>query len=239
MSMEMSNTRGVVRRAVMAVVIAAVFSLVSVKGEATPLDKLSGQSLTVGNLVFSNFSWPGFSGLGPSNIDVQGLVVTDPLTGMQQAGLRFVMIQSGAPAPVVMSAKGGAHEIVFQVSYSVTDTTGQLSTVTTSTIATAVGQSGVIQNTDVADLPTGNTFNPTLTYIYYCNWFGTLCENSTSTSPGAFAIVVSGNPTFTAPLFPGLRTYSVQHELQMQISNRKGTVAGTVTLQGWDVLFNE
>src|SRR5512140_3167709 len=87
MSSESGNARGVARRGVIAVLIAAAFSLVSVAGEATPLDKLSGQSITVGNLVFSNFAWPSFSGASPSNIDVQGIVVTDPVTGQQQAGL--------------------------------------------------------------------------------------------------------------------------------------------------------
>ena len=208
------------------------------QAQATPLDKLSGQSITVGNLIFSNFSWPYFNGLGPSNVDVQGLVVIDPATGKQTAGLRFVMIQSGVPAPFVMSPQGGPHEIDFQLVYSVTDTTGQLSTITTTTNATAVGNSGIFENTLAANVP-GNFTNSTLTYMYYCNWFGALCANTSSPLPGDFVEVTSGNPTFSAPLYPGLSTYVVQHELQMQITNRKGTVGGTVTLQGFDTLFRE
>ena len=55
---------------------AALFCGAMSQAQATPLDKLSGQSITVGNLIFSNFSSPNFIGAGPSNIDVQGLVVT-------------------------------------------------------------------------------------------------------------------------------------------------------------------
>src|SRR5471030_2058915 len=125
MSIKICNTRGVARRGLIAVLIAAAFSLMSVPGEATPLDKLAGQSITVGNLVFSNFSWPAFISAGPSNIDVQGILVTDPVTGKQAAGLRFVIIQSGASKPFSLSPQGGPHEIVFNIDYSVTDTTGQ------------------------------------------------------------------------------------------------------------------
>jgi hypothetical protein len=57
--------------------------------------------------------------------------------------------------------------------------------------------------------------------MYYCNWFGTLCANATQpSSPAFFVTVTSGDPTFSAPLSPGLSTYVVRHELQMQISNR-------------------
>ena len=86
------------------VLVTALFCGAMSQAQATPLDKLSGQSLAVGNLVFSNFSWPSFIGLGASNVDVQGLLVTDPGTGKKTAGLRFVMIYqadaSSACAPI-------------------------------------------------------------------------------------------------------------------------------------------
>jgi len=89
--------------------------------QATPLDKLIGKNLAVGNLIFSNIAAPSFVGAGPGAIDVQGIIVIDPVTGKQQTGLRFV-------APFSQSAKAGPHEIVLNVQYSVTDTTGQLNT---------------------------------------------------------------------------------------------------------------
>ena len=71
-----------------------------------------------------------------------------------------------------MSPKAGPHEIAMNVVYSVTDTSGQLSTITTSTNATVVGQAGVVENTDVTNIDSANSANPTLTYMNYCNWFG-------------------------------------------------------------------
>ncbi len=242
MSMEIGNTRGVARRGVIAVLIAAAVSLVSVPAGATPLDKLSGQSITVGNLVFSNFSWPFFSGAGPSNIDVQGIVVTDPATGQQQAGLRFVVIQGGVPKPFSLSPKGGPHEIVFEIDYSVTDITGQLATTAHTINATVEGQAGVLAATNASNslaVTAGSLADPTLTMMVSCNWFGIVCSGSSSASSTSFAIVASGDLSQTAPLYPGISTYYVQHQIQLQISNRKGVPGGTATLQGWDALFRE
>ena len=104
--------------------------------QATPLDKLIGKNLAVGNLIFSNIAAPSFVGAGPGAIDVQGIIVIDPVTGKQQTGLRFV-------APFSQSAKAGPHEIVLNVQYSVTDTTGQLNTIAQSINASAVGQAAV------------------------------------------------------------------------------------------------
>jgi hypothetical protein len=242
MSMEIGNTRSVARRGVIAVRIAAAVSLVSVPAEATPLDKLSGQSITVGNLVFSNFSWPSFSGAGPSNIDVQGVVVTDPATGQQQAGLRFVVIQSGAQKPFSLSPQGGPHEIVFTIDYSVTNISSQLTTIAHSINATVSGQAGVFFVTNASDalnVTAGSLADPALTMLASCNWFGIVCSGSSSASPTSFAVVASGDLSQSAPLFPGITTYYVQHQVQLQISNRKGVPGGTVTLQGWDALFSE
>jgi hypothetical protein len=242
MSIEIGNTRGVARRGVIAVLIAAAVSLVSVPGEATPLDKLSGQSITVGNLVFSNFSWPSFIGAGPSNIDVQGIVVTDPVTGQQQAGLRFTVIQGGVPKPFTLSPQGGPHEMVLNVDYSVTDLSGQLATIAHSINATVAGQAGVFVATNASSslgVTEGSLADPTLTIMDSCNWFGVMCSGSSSASPTSFAVVASGDLSQSAPLFLGIATYYVQHQVQLQISNRKGVPGGTVTLQGWDALFRE
>ena len=237
------TTRGVARRGVIAVLIAAAFSLLSVRGEATPLDKLSGQSITVGNLVFSNFSWPSFIGAGPSNIDVQAVVVIDPATGSQQAGLRFVVMQSGAPKPFSLSPLGGPHEIAFSIDYSVTDTAGQLRTMAQSINTAVSGQAGDFFTTNASNssgVTSGSLTDPTLVIMAQCNWFGSVCNQPLSSpSPTSFAIVSSGNQSMSAPLFPGLVTYYVQHQVDLQISNRKGVSGGTVTLQGWDALFSE
>ena len=241
--MEFCTTRGVARRRGIAVLIAAAFSLLSVPGEATPLDKLSGQSITVGNLVFSNFSWPFFTGASPSNIDVQGIVVIDPATGKQQTGLRFVVMQSGASKPFSLSPQGGPHEIGFSVDYSVTDTTGQLTTMAHSINTTVTGQAGAFFTTNGSNslsVTSGSLAEPTLTMMAYCHWFGSICNLPLSSpSPTSFAIVTSGNQSLSAPLFPGITTYYVQHQVDLQISNRKGVPGGTVTLQGWDALFSE
>jgi hypothetical protein len=242
MSMEIGNTRSVARRGVIAVLIAAAVSLVSVPGEATPLDKLSGQTITVGNLAFSNFSWPSFVGASPSNIDVQGIVVTDPVTGQQQAGLRFTVIQGGVPKPFTLSPQGGPHEMVLNVDYSVTDLSGQLATIAHSINATVAGQAGVFVDTNASSslgVTEGSLADPTLTIMDSCNWFGVMCSGSSSASPTSFAVVASGDLSQSAPLFPGIATYYVQHQVQLQISNRKGVPGGTVTLQGWDALFRE
>ena len=241
MAFERYSARGV-RRGVTAVLIAAAFGLMSVPSEATPLDKLAGQSITVGNLVFSNFSWPAFISAGPSNIDVQGILVTDPVTGKQQAGLRFVIIQSGAPKPFSLSPQGGPHEIAFNVDYSVTDTTGQLTTIAHSINATVAGQAGVFFNTNASDslaVTSGSLADPTLTMMNSCNWFGSICSGSASASATSYVIVAGGDLSVSAPLYPGFATYYVQHHVDLQISNRKGVTGGTVTLQGWDALFNE
>ena len=235
------------RRSAGRVTLAALFAaafviLVSARSEATPLDKLSGKSLTVGNLVFSDFSWPFFSGAGPSNIDVQGIVVTDPLTGRQQAGLRFVVIQSGAPKPFLLSAQGGPHEVLFQIDYTVTDFGGQLATLQHSINTAVSGQAGYLFSTNASDslaITEGSLAAPTLTMMNSCTWFGTVCSGSAAASANSYAIVAGGDLTQTGPLFPGVATYYVQHSIQLAISNRKGVPAGTVTLQGWDALFNE
>jgi hypothetical protein len=76
----------------------------STGADATTLDKLTGQSLTVGNLLFSNIQAPNVSGIGPSAIDVQGVVTVDPLTGAQRTGLRFATSLAQSPS-------GGPHEL--------------------------------------------------------------------------------------------------------------------------------
>jgi hypothetical protein len=242
MFMEIDNTRSIARRGVIAVLIAAAVSLVSVPSEATPLDKLSGQTITVGNVAFSNFSWPSFVGAGPSNIDVQGIMVTDPATGQQQAGLRFTVIQGGVPKPFSMSPQGGPHEIVLNVIYSVTDLSGQLATIAHSINATVAGQAGVFVDTNASGslaVTEGSLADPTLTMMVSCNWFGVVCSGSSSASPTSFAVVAGGDLSQSAPLFPGIATYYAQHQVQLAISNRKGVPGGTLTLQGWDALFRE
>jgi len=236
------NARAIVRRAAATLLIAIAVALVPARTEATPLDKLAGQSITVGNLVFSNFSWPFFTGAGPSNIDVQAIVVTDPVTGLQQAGLRFVVIQSNVPSPFALSPQGGPHEIGFTIDYSVTDTSGQLAAMSQRVQDAVVGQAGVLFSTNGSGslaVTEGSLADPTLTMLISCNWFGSTCSGSSSASSTSYAIVGSGGPTESAPLFPGFATYYVQHHADLQISNRKGVTAGTATLWGWDALFNQ
>jgi hypothetical protein len=240
MSTEICSKRVAVRSTAMAVVIATALTLFAVQSQATPLDKLSGQSITVGNLVFSNFSWPAFIGAGASNIDVQGIIVIDPATGKQQSGLRFVIIQSGVPKPFSLSPNGGPHEIAFVIDYSVTDTTGQLNTMTKSIVTSVTGQAGVVFSTGASPsqvVADESLVDPTFTLMWYSNWFGVLTTNSSTSAPN-FAEVSSDHPQFSAPLFPSSTVY-VQHNVNLAISNRKGVTGGTATLQEWDVLFSE
>jgi hypothetical protein len=241
MSIEFCTARAA-RRMATALLMTAVLSLVSIPSEATPLDKLAGQSITVGNLVFSNFSWPSFVSASPSNIDVQGIVVTDPVTGAQQAGLRFVVIQSGVAMPFSLSPQGGPHEIVLNVIYSVTDLSGQLATIAHSINATVAGQAGVFVDTDASrsfGVTEGQLADPALTMMVSSDWFGAVGSSSSSASPDSFYAVASNNLSLSAPLFPGIATYYVKHQVQLAISNRKGVPGGTVTLQGWDALLRQ
>jgi hypothetical protein len=206
--------------------------------QATTLDKLFGKSLTVGNFVFANFAAPSFTGAGPSNIDVQGVVLTDPDTGKQQTGLRFVIV----PGPFSLSPSGGPHEVGFLIDYSVTDAAGQLTAIATSINSTVAGQAGVHFDTTAspsASVAFGSLAEPTLTILGYCNWFGSMCVQSSSASSTSFAIVYTGNPSVVAPLFPAGSTYYVQHKIDLQISNRKGVPGGTTTLQQFETLFSE
>ncbi len=186
------------------------------QAQATTLDKLIGKSLTVGNLVFSNFAAPSFVGAGPSNIDVQGIVVTDPDTGKQQTGLRFV-------APFSQSPNGGPHEIVLNVLYVVTDTSGQLNTIAQAMNATAVGQAAVYYFTQASPAP-GFIADAALAFMDTC------------IAGGAFACV---NTPASAALYAGNSTFYVEHQVQLLISNRKGVTGGATTLQEFDVLYGE
>jgi hypothetical protein len=187
------------------------------QAQATTLDKLIGTSLTVGNLVFSNFAAPSFVGAGPNNIDVQGIVVTDPDTGKQQTGLRFV-------APFFSeSLNGGPHEIVLNVLYVVTATAGQLNTTAQTMKATATGQAAVYYFTQASPAP-GFIPDTTLTFMDTC------------IVGGAFACV---NTPASAALYAGNSTFYMEHQVQLLISKRKGATGGTTTLQGFDVLYGE
>jgi hypothetical protein len=241
MSIEICAARAA-RRTATALLMTAALTFVSIPSEATPLDKLAGQTITVGNLVFSNFAWPSFVSASPSNIDVQGIVVTDPLTGAQQAGLRFVVIQGGVAQPFSLSPKGGAHELVLNVEYSVTDLSGQLAFTAQSINVTVAGQAGFLVTTNASDslaVTDGSLAYPGLTMMNSCNWFGILCSGSSGPTPNTFSVVASGDLSQSAPLAPGAFTYFIRHQVQLQTSNRKGVPGGTVTLQGWDALFRQ
>lgn len=185
---------------------------------AAPLDKLIGKSLAVGNLIFSNFAAPNFVGAGPSNVDVQGVVVTDPITGKQLTGLRFV-------APFSQSPNGGPHEIVLNVHYLVTDTLGQLQTIAQSINATAAGQAAVYYFTQASPSP-GVFSGPMLTIMDTCIPSGPVFNGSCTSEP------------VSAPLFTGITTFYVENQVQLLISGRKG-LTGSTTLQEFEVLFGE
>lgn len=208
------------------------------QAQATTLDKLIGTSLTVGNLIFSDFSAPSFVGASPGNIDVQGVVVTDPDTGKQQTGLRFAIV----PA-LSLSPNGGANEIALWVDYSVTNTTGQTNIVAPSVIASVTDQAGVMFTTTsspLQDVAQASLGDPTLTYAQYCNWFGALCVNQLiSASPTGFAVAISGNQSVAAPLYPGTALFHVQHQVNLRISDRNGVPGGSATLQEFNAFFSE
>jgi hypothetical protein len=208
------------------------------RAQATPLDKLfGGQRIVVGNLVFGDFSAPSFSGAGPSNIDVQGVLVIDPATGQQQAGLRFTVI----PAPFVLSPSGGPHEVGFWIDYSVTDSTGQLATLAQSVDGSVSGQAGALYWTTASPsqaVADGSLADPTLTIVQICNWFGSVCAQTTDIPSAGTYRTSSGPQSAVAALAPGATLY-VQHEVDLQISNRKGIPGGTITLQDFQILFAE
>jgi hypothetical protein len=220
-------------------IAAAAMSLAAASPvHATTLDKLfGGKSILVGNLVFSNFSAPVFSGAGPSNIDVQGVVVTDPATGAQKAGLQFSVV----PQAFVMSPNGGPHEIAFWIDYSVTDTTGQLATISQSTNYSVAGQAGALFWTTASPsqaVTDGSLADPRLSIVEICNWFGSVCPTQSDVAkPGMFTFSEDVQLA-SASLYPAATVF-VQHEVDLQISNRKGVPGGTTTFQSLQVMFAE
>jgi hypothetical protein len=204
------------------------------QAQATPFDKLIGQSLTVGNLIFSGFQAQNYVGVGPSAVDVQAIFVTDPDTGKLQTGLRFV-------APISQGAKD-ANTIVINVFYRVTDTTGQLKTIAQSINASETGQAFVYFFTDADSALVPNQLGsatPTLTLM------ATECVNGVPCASSAFAGGISSAVTtglaVSAPLLTaaGSTDFYVSHQVQLIISNRKGVHTGTTTLQEFDVLYSE
>jgi hypothetical protein len=227
------------KRGLLALIATAGLSAAaSSSAHSTTLDKLfGGKSIVVGNLVFSNFTAPTFSGAGPSNIDVQGVVLTDPATGVQRAGLQFSVV----PQPFLMSPSGGPHEITFWIDYSVSDTTGQLASLSQSASYAVMGQAGAFFWTTASPslaVTDGSLSDPRLTVIELCNWFGSLCPTQSNVAQSGMFRFSEDGQSAAADLYPAATIY-VQHEVDLQISNRKGIPGGTTTLQGFQVMFSE
>lgn len=184
---------------------------------ATPLDKLIGKSLTVGNLMFSNFAAPSFVGAGPSAIDVQGVVLTDPITGAVQTGLRFV-------APFAQTPKSGPHEIVLNVDYSVTDLTGRVRSTSQTINASTSGQGQVYFFTQASPNP-GFAADGSLSVMSMC-------------IPAAPAVGACSDAPASADVFAAGPTFHVENQVQLLISNRRGGT-GTTNLQEFEILFAE
>jgi hypothetical protein len=222
----------------LALIAAAGLSIAAPAAQATTLDKLfGGKAIVLANLVFSNFTAPVFSGAGPSNIDVQGVVLTDPATGVQRVGLQFSVV----PQAFLMSPNGGPHEINFWIDYSVSDTTGQLANVSQSASYAVAGQAGAFFWTTASPsqaVTDGSLADPRLTVIELCNWFGSICPTQANVPQSGMFRLSEDAQSATADLYPAA-TMFVQHEVDLQISNRKGVPGGTTTLQGFQVMFGE
>lgn len=177
---------------------------------ATPLDKLIGKSLTIGNFVFSNFSAPGYVGASPSQIDVQGETITDPTTGVQRTGLRFT-------APFSQGNGGGPHEIILNVNYYVTDLGNSVHAIQHSFNGTANGSAAIYMFTTARPFPG----SPTATYLLACIG-GSGCSSNAAASD----------------LFADTSNFYVEQQVQMVVSGHRG-VAGTTSLQSFEVLFTE
>jgi hypothetical protein len=197
---------------------------------AETLDRLlAGQTLTVGNLVFSNFSVPPnqMFNASPQNFDVQGVIQVDPATGVTQSGLRIVIVQQGVPAPFVLAKGRGIDNLVVMIDYTVTGPAPQMHNITQVAYADVVGNAGVAINSVYGTLEEVILqFAPN---VGYTNWFG---------QPVIGSKVDSDLMTAT-PAGDVAASYVIRSALNMDIRTNKGKKAGTSTAAGWDTLFSE
>lgn len=199
---------------------------------AETLDVLisQGQSVTVGNYVFSNFSIPSSApmfNVTPSNFDVQGVTSVDPSTGVVKAGLRFVMVRNGVPTPLKLSPNGRKDPIVALVDYTVTGPSTELRNITHTSYDEPVGRAGLSVGSAFGEF--SQILNQTAPIVGYTNWWnGVLLGAPIDSAP------MTLSPIENVPF-----TYNIRGYLHMEISSHKGVKAGTISVRGWDTLFSE
>ena len=198
---------------------------------AVPLDKLTGGGVVVaGNVTFSNFRAPSFVGMGPSAVDVQGIVLTDGTGAQIGAGLRFTPVDGKGVNPLVQCATcGGSKEIVMNAIYQVNVTDGAhlLHTMAHPMLAASTGASAVIYNftlSSFVSIDAVTLSTPPLSGVLV---------NCTSATP-CTGINVTPDSTVLSADSP----YAfVNEQVQLLVSGRKGQSTGQNELTDFDVVF--
>lgn len=201
------------------------------QARAVPLDKLAGGGVIVaGNVMFSNFQAPSFVGMGPSAVDVQGIVLTDNTGAQIGATLRFTPVDGKGVNPLVQCATcGGSKELVMNAIFQVNVTDGAhlLDGMAHQILGTSTGANAAIYDSTLSSfvsLGAVAAATPPLSGILV-NCIGSACLNS-------------GTPNST--LLSSDSTYAfVNQQVQMLVSGRQGQSSGRNVLAYYDVTFTE
>ena len=212
--------------------LALLCALVAPEAGAVPLDKLTGGGVVVaGNVTFSNFSAPSFVGMGPSAVDVQGIVLTDDSGAQIGASLRFTPLDGKGINPLVQCATcGGSKELVMNAIFQVNVTDGLhlLDSIAHQMLATSTGANAAIYNftlSSFVSLGAVAVSTPPLS--------GILIGCTASSCTG-----IHVTPDFT--LLSSDSTYAfVNQQVQMLVSGRNGQSTGRNVLSYYDVIFTE
>jgi hypothetical protein len=211
---------------------AALLSMMAASpARAVPLDKLTGGAVIVaGNVVFSNFQAPSFVGMGPSAVDVQGIVLTDNTGAQIGASLRFTPVDGKGVNPLVQCATcGGSKELVMNAIFQVNVTDGAhlLDGMAHQMLASSTGANAAI-------------------YDFTLSSFVSLGAVATSTPPlsgiliGCIGSSCQSNSTPNSTLLSSDSTYAfVNQQVQMLVSGKNGQSTGRNVLAYYDVIFTE
>lgn len=201
------------------------------EARAVPLDKLTGGGVIVaGNVVFSHFAAPSFVGMGPSAVDVQGVVLTDNTGAQIGADLRFTPVDGKGVNPLVQCATcGGSKELVMNAIFQVNVTDGAhlLAGMAHQMLATSTGANAAIYDSTLSSfvsLGAVAAATPPLSGILV-NCIGSAClSNGTPLSTA-----LSSNSTYAF----------VNQQVQMLVSGKNGQSTGRNVLAYYDVIFME
>ena len=201
------------------------------EARAVPLDKLTGGGVIVaGNVVFSHFQAPSFVGMGPSAVDVQGIVLTDNTGAQTGASLRFTPVDGKGINPLVQCATcGGSKEIVMNAIFQVNVTDGAhlLNGMAHQMLAASTGANALIYNSTLSS-------------------FVSLAAVWATTPPlsgilvGCMGSCTGINPTADFTPLSSYSTYAfVNEQVQLLVSGKKGQSTGRNELAYYDVVFTE